>query len=103
MRSLKRSNRYYQVEWNPCEDCGAPAIPATALFAKGHNVDISRERASTAICQRCASLALCRMAVARHGDLGDRPYSSSYESHERRMQEHEKRIRPILRKLAKLS
>lgn len=74
-----------EVIWPACLWCRNPAAPADlSLGKKDPNV--------TTLCPRCVSLVLCRMAIARWGPLGDRPESFKYESHPRRLADHEARI-----------
>jgi len=114
MKRGERTGRWNMVEWLPCEICKKPASPA-ALFCRSTIVrrkhaanrtkaeedeEIAKERDTTVLCSRCVSLMLCYMTVARHGYLGDQPQSNRYNSHERRMQAHIKRIRMNLTKKA---
>ncbi len=75
----------FETTWPACDWCRRPAEPADWKHNK-------QDRNKTVICPRCVSLALCRMAIIRHGALGDKPQSARHQGHERRLEAHEKRI-----------
>ena len=74
-----------ELAWPRCDWCRRPAVPADWPHEK-------RDKSRTAVCPRCVSLIFCRMAIVRHGPLGDRPQSRHFQGHERRLAEHELRI-----------